>query len=334
MSQQWIKHSLLRTGALRLASQWSGPGVAILMYHSVMDDPASAEMTLGDIVHSTTIFRAQMEVVARFFRPVGLEDVLQFLKGEKGLPPRAVAVTFDDGYADNYGAANAILTPLGIPAAFYVTVECIERQRPPWPSLVRYAFLTSKKSCWSESGGVVWALKSTEQRMRAFQRAAEKCSMLIGRAQDDFVESLERYLETERPLQMQQLMMTWDQLRELARSGHIVGSHTMTHPNLAHVAESDARSELLWAKRELEQKLGMSVMHFAYPCPALHPHWSDRTVQTSREVGYKTAVTTDRGVVRRHDDPLSLRRIRPTKTIDGLRWNLEYAFLRSRPKRG
>ncbi len=297
------------------------------MYHSVMDDPSSAQMTLGSIVHSTETFRGQMEVIARHFNAVTLDDVLLFLTGKQELPPRAVVVTFDDGYADNYQAAKEILDPLGIRGVFYVTGDCVEKQRLPWPSLVRYAFLASKNENWFEADGKAWPLSSTEQRLQAFERASEYCSKLSGSPQDEFVESIQHELETEPPRPSQRLMMTWEEVRGLARLGHTVGSHTMTHPNLAYVSENDARAELLEAKRKLEQELAAPIIHFSYPCPALQPHWKESTVNASREVGYQTAVTTNGGLVKRLDDPLSLRRIRPTKTVEGLRWNLECVFL-------
>jgi peptidoglycan/xylan/chitin deacetylase (PgdA/CDA1 family) len=327
MTKTWIKQSLIRTGALRFASRLSGPGVAIVMYHSVMDDPSTAELTLGGIVHSTQVFRGQMEVIGRHFHAVSLDDVLQFLKGKKALPPRAVVVTFDDGYADNYRAANEILSPMGIPAVFYVTVDCIDKQHPPWPSLLRYAFLTSKKQSWTEPDGCSWPLSTTEKRLQAFERASEHCSKLSGSQQDQFVETQVQQLETDAPRSAERLMMTWDEARGLARKGHAVGSHTMTHPNLAHIPKPEARSEMQEAKRRLEQELAVPVTHFSYPCPALQPHWDDGTVSVSREIGYQTAVTTNGGLVRKNDDPLSLRRIRPTKTVDGLHWNLECTFL-------
>ncbi|MGA7401385.1 MAG: polysaccharide deacetylase family protein [Candidatus Sulfotelmatobacter sp.] len=327
MARMWIKKSLISTGALRLASRFTGAGVAIVMYHSVMNDPASAQTTLGGIIHSTEVFRGQMEVVARDFQAVSLDDVLFFLRGEKVLPPRAVVITFDDGYADNYAAANDILSPLGIPAVFYVTVDCIDRQRLPWPSLLRHAFLTSQNDKWNNANEAEWALSSTEERIRAFDRASQHCSKLSGIVQERFVESVQQQLGTDPPRPSQRLMMTWDEVRGLAGNGHTVGSHTMTHPNLAYLAEKDARTELLEAKRRLEQELTVPIVHFSYPCPALQPHWVDSTVSASKQIGYQTAVTTNGGLVRRHDDPLSLRRIRPTKTVEGLRWNLECAFL-------
>jgi peptidoglycan/xylan/chitin deacetylase (PgdA/CDA1 family) len=324
----WIKRSLVRTGALRLASRLGGQGVAIVMYHSVMNDPSSAQTILGDIIHSTEVFRGQMELIAHEFRAVSLDDLLLFLKAEKPLPPKAVVVTFDDGYADNYLAAKEILDPLGIPAVFYITVDCIDRQQPPWPSLLRYAFLTSRRDSWSDPGGAIWTLTSTERRLKAFYRSAQYCSKLSGTPQGVFIDSTQKQLGTEPLRSSQRLMMTWDELRELAQNGHTVGSHTMSHPNMAHISEAEARMELLDAKLRIERELRAEVVHFAYPCPALHPHWVEHTVRSTRETGYQTAVTTNKGSVRKHDDPLTLRRIRPTKTIDGLHWNLESAFLK------
>ncbi|HWO38067.1 MAG TPA: polysaccharide deacetylase family protein [Candidatus Acidoferrum sp.] len=326
-AKTWIQRSLVRAGALRLASKFAEGGVAIIMYHSVMNDPSSAETTLGGIIHSTNVFRGQIDVIARHFHAVTLDDVLSFLRGEKLLPPRAVVVTFDDGYADNYQVASDILSRAGIPGVFYVTVDCIDRQRLPWPSLLRYAFLTSKNPSWTDPAGTVWTLASTAQRTQAFEHASEYCAKLSGTSQDQFVEEIGRQLETESPPSSPGLMMTWDEVRGLTRYGHIVGSHTMTHPNMAYLSENDARTELLESKRRLEEELAVPITHFSYPCPALQPHWIDHTVSASRQIGYQTAVTTNGGIVRRQDDPLRLHRIRPTKTVEGLRWNLECAFL-------
>ena len=100
----------------------------------------------------------------------------------------------------------------------------------------------------------------------------------------------------------------------------------MTHPNMAQVPPKEAELEFAKSKRRLEQELGKRVRHFSYPCPALEPHWSDQTINLSQQIGYRTAVTINGGMVRVHDDALKLHRIRPTKTIHGVHWNLERTF--------
>src|SRR5882672_7810425 len=101
------------------------------MYHSVMDNPSSHTHTLGEIVLSTKVFRQQMETLARHYHPVSMDDVLRHARGEKQLSPRSVAVTFDDGYADNLNVAGPILARLSVPATVYVTVDCVQKSRLP-----------------------------------------------------------------------------------------------------------------------------------------------------------------------------------------------------------
>ena len=100
----------------------------------------------------------------------------------------------------------------------------------------------------------------------------------------------------------------------------------MTHPNMAYVKEQEAHHELSESKQRLESQLGTPIRHFSYPCPALSPHWNERTVEQSRTLGYESGVTTSSGVTRHKDDLLKLKRLHPTKTVEGLRWNLESAF--------
>jgi peptidoglycan/xylan/chitin deacetylase (PgdA/CDA1 family) len=324
--RDWTKKSILASGALRFAGNFQGPSAAILMYHSVLMDPARESDSLGGIVHSEPIFRAQMEMLARDYHPISLDQAVKCLRDGEQLPRRSVVITFDDGYADNHEVAMPILNELAVPATFYVTVDCVENKRPPWPSRLRFAFRRTKVASWIDASAKSWSLAAPENRENAFLAACDACCQLCGAAQEEFVRRVEKQLEICVPAQTGSLMMSYDQLRELTRHGHIVGSHTMTHPNMAYLKEDEAQRELADSKQRLEARLGAPIKHFSYPCPALSPHWSERTVEQSRALGYETGVTTNSGLIRRGDNPLCLKRLYPTKTVEGLRWNLESAF--------
>ncbi len=320
------KRTILGSGALRLAASFRGPSAAILMYHSVLPDPSLRADSLGGITHSEPVFRAQMELLARHFHPISLDEAIKHIRSGDDFPKRSVIVSFDDGYADNYEVAMPILNQAGVPATFYVTVDCVETRRLPWPSRLRFAFRNMRHSQWSDSRGKIWTLNRPTERGEAFVSSCDICCQLSGEAQETFVSRVERELGTSMPSQPGSLMMTYDQLRMLSRNGHTVGSHTMTHPNMAYLKEDEAGRELTESKRRLELHLEAPIRHFSYPCPALSPHWSAQTVQQSRIAGYETGATMDSGLIRRGDNPLCLKRIRPTKTMEGLRWNLESAF--------
>ena len=319
------KKTVLRSGLLRMVGTLRGRGAVILMYHSVMEDPRCQETLLGGIVHSRDVFRGQMELLGRQYHPASLDQVKSFVQGKGELPERAVVVSFDDGYADNHEIAASVLNEVGVPAIFYVTVNCVEQRTLPWPARLRFVFRTTKKAIWLDSWGKAWPLSSADERERAFLFSCDECCKLAGTAQEKYVAGVEGKLDMQAPVESG-LIMSYDQVRSLVAQGHIVGSHTMTHPNLAHVTLEDARRELTESKHRLEQQLNATVSHFSYPCPALSPHWTEQTVAASRDAGYETAVTTDGGLVRKGDNPLRLKRIRPTRTVEGLEWNLECAF--------
>jgi peptidoglycan/xylan/chitin deacetylase (PgdA/CDA1 family) len=326
MMKDWVKRTLVGSGALHLAAKVKSPSVAVLFYHSVMDDPSPYQSSLGEIVHSTQVFRQQMESLARHYNPVTLSDVLDFLRDGRDLPPRPVVVTFDDGYKDNLEVAAPVMNRLGVPGVFYITVDCIDNQRLPWPARLRFAiYTTTKHSLACES--LLFTLGSAEQRTEAFLKLSDLCAPLSGQVQEEFVRAVESQLEVDSSRIEARLLMTWDEIRKLAGSGHEIGSHTMTHPNIAYVAESEMQVELTQSKRRLEQELKQEIIHFAYPGPALRPNWNQRSREITKQVGYQTATTIEHGPVRKQDDPLTMKRIGPGPTVEAMRWNLDCTFL-------
>jgi peptidoglycan/xylan/chitin deacetylase (PgdA/CDA1 family) len=120
-------------------------------------------------------------------------------------------------------------------------------------------------------------------------------------------------------------MMTWQQARRLWQEGHVVGSHGLTHPNMAHIADKDLNYELMESKRKMEDELAMPVVHLSYPAAALTVSWTEHTVAATVQAGYQTAVTTTQGLVSEGDNPLYLRRIGAPDDFDEFRWQLHYA---------
>lgn len=328
------KKAFVVSGALRLAHRLAAPGVVILRYHSICDCPERYANTIGcGCIHAASIFKRQMELLACRFSPVSMDDVLLFLKGERSLPTRAVVVTFDDGYRDNFQIAAPILKRFGIPGAFYVMVDSVDRSKAPWFCRLRHTFFTARnRSSRDRATGMVRHLTDASARDAAFLIAADLCAKSNPMAREELVRDAENSLEPEPFPAESDLMMNWDEARALVKSGHIVGSHSMTHPNLAHVSTDDMRCELTDSKHKLEKELGETVRHFSYPNPALHPQWNETTLRVTQELGYSTAVTTTGGVVRADACPLALPRTYVPHQESEFLWNTERTLL-FRPRR-
>jgi peptidoglycan/xylan/chitin deacetylase (PgdA/CDA1 family) len=156
---------------------------------------------------------------------------------------------------------------------------------------------------------------------------SEHLTRLVGSAQQEALQAIERHLDVEPLAPTKQLMMTWEQAKRLHRDGHMVGSHSLTHPNMAYIADKDLNYEFEESKRKMERELAMPVVHFSYPAAALAVSWTERTVAGSGRAGYQTAVTTTHGAVSEGDNPLCLRRIGAPDDFDEFQWELQYAPL-------
>jgi peptidoglycan/xylan/chitin deacetylase (PgdA/CDA1 family) len=84
--------------------------------------------------------------------------------------------------------------------------------------------------------------------------------------------------------------MSWDDLRSAIAHGFSVGSHTVTHSNLALLPLEEARHEITSSKKMIEQQLAVECRHFCYP----YGSHNFSVAALTAESGYQAAVTTIR----------------------------------------
>jgi len=118
--------------------------------------------------------------------------------------------------------------------------------------------------------------------------------------------------------------LSWQQIREMANTGMEIGSHTVSHPDLARIAPSQRDRELVDSKRTLEEYLGVSVRALSYPGGS----FSGDVIAAAQRAGYAVAVTTQYGATHDHSKPFELSRVRihGTDTLSLFRWRIEQYF--------
>jgi peptidoglycan/xylan/chitin deacetylase (PgdA/CDA1 family) len=314
----------------RLLSKLVSRRIIILQYHSVRPEAETHYDVIGQgIIHPSKVFESQMQMVAGSCSPVMIDDVVDYINGLKDIPKRAVVITFDDGFKDNYDIAMPILERYGLRAVFYLTVEYMDGNKAPWFCRLKHAFQTTTLRDWrNPMTQQEWNLRDSQQRKEARWSSIVNCAQLAGIRQHESVCAIEQSLEVSPLSGSGRLMMDWKEVQLLHRRGHIIGSHTLTHPSLGSVSANDMYSELEGSKHILERHLGAPVCHFSYPDPVitLPRPWTDKAVLLTKGLGYRTAVTCIPGSVRRGDNPLLLRRVAAPIERDCFQWVMETGF--------
>ncbi|MHA1232668.1 MAG: polysaccharide deacetylase family protein [Candidatus Helarchaeota archaeon] len=327
--KKYIKKIIIHSKILRMINCFNRSRIAILKYHSVKENPDNFKDSIGKgIIHSTEIFIKQMKLISRNYNVISMNDVLRFFKGKISLPKRAVVVTFDDGYHDNYEIVAPILDLFGIKATFYITVDSIGNNCVPWFIRLRKAFWSTKEEFWFDPvKKIKLRIRDDFERINAFRSALHICTRLTGTQQIEMVNEIEKELKVETFLPQKPLMMNWDQIIELRKKGHIIGSHTLSHSNSALITEQEFEYEARESKRRLESKLHEEVIHFSYPNPSLQPHWNENTIEKIKKIGYQTAVTSNIGSVDKKKNIMAIPRMWVPNDIEEFIWYLDLLLL-------
>jgi peptidoglycan/xylan/chitin deacetylase (PgdA/CDA1 family) len=313
----------LDQGRPRLRPRTSPP-FQILLYHRV--HPRPGPFMLDAVTPDR--FESQMRHLARSWRVLPLAELIARSR-EGAVPARAIAVTFDDGYADNFEHAYPILRRHRIPATVFLVTGCVGTGVAPWHDRVLLAF---------EATGRRTARIPGEESDRAIGVPRER-----GVAALDALANLKRMEEPDRLAAIESLradlgardrqgeaglMLDWPQVLAMRAEGISFGSHTVTHPILSRQDPARVWEELSASKRLIEHRLGEEVGLFAYPNGRPEDYTED-VIAMLKRAGYRAAVTTSFGANEAREDPFRLRRGTPWEP-DAARFALKLAWYRLR----
>jgi len=212
-----------------------GP-IPILAYHFVHDN------LMCPYSLSVARFRRQLgHLRSKGYESITVHDLVSYVQGKsKRLPPKAVVLSFDDGYADFCSQALPILRQHGFRAVLSVVGDFCEKGTTDWVN----------------NGSPVRAL-------------------------------------------------SWEEVKGVSSEGIEIASHSMSHAELTSIPLEQANWEIGKSKKEIEAVLNGQVDLFCYP----HGACNDKIVDLVKRNGYKAAMTTAPGLVRRGDDIYRLKRI-------------------------
>ena len=305
----------------------------ILLYHRV----AHLDRDPFEQAIAPDVFEDQMATLARDFSPMTLVDMAAAVM-EKRLPRRAVAVTFDDGYADNLHAALPLLERYEVPATIFVTSAAVGRRREFWWDEMERVLLSPGRlprelqievtgrmhrfdlgsaasyDRTEASAHSDWSMMSEQEPTSRHRIYVELFNLLLRLPPNEVttvLDTLIGWAGTDPTRRDSHRSLTRDEMIELGSSALIeIGAHTVTHRVLASASAEAQRDEIEGSRDELHRALGWVPTSFAYPY-GFASSYDEQTVALLRGAGFECACTTAGKPLMNGCDPYALPRVWP-----------------------
>ncbi|HEY1557877.1 MAG TPA: polysaccharide deacetylase family protein [Kofleriaceae bacterium] len=334
---------LHRAGALHAMLRFRrvAPGpttVSILTYHHVADEDPTLPYDPGVADATPAQFRRQMELLARYGTPIGIDELVRAFEGTP-LPKNPVMVTFDDGYRSCHDVALPILRAVGIRATFFVPTSYVAERRLYWWERVAIALAQARTPR---------ATLTYPQLLVVDPRDPRALHVLDDVIKNTPALDVERFLaelyvalgvDWNREIEAKHadnIVMTWDHLRSLVRAGMDVESHTRRHRVLQTLGPDELYDELAGSRADLEAQLGRPIRAIAYPVGRRVAHQL-RIREALAAAGYRVGLSNASGTTRLWSgpmrdvmwaDPYDVKRLSTDRAMSDAMWLAQLAVPR------
>jgi len=288
----------------------------VLTYHRILppSDSGYRFEQPGMVVHPDT-FEMHLRTLREYFQLVSLPDWVNKARNRQVLPRNACAITFDDGWQDNYQYAYPVLQATQTPATIFLVSNFIGKPDDFWPGqLARILEIASQQANtldW-ENKPLKWLRDLIGNPAQIPQYSADWADSCIIQAKafsdSDIYEKLSaiRNIPPFDVLTNTRVLLNQKEIDEMGQSGLVsYGSHTCNHTRLSNNLTADVlQKEIIHSRDALKTKTQQDINLFCYPngdtCTAAVPLITDT---------YTGACTTQRGWNHAADNLWELKRI-------------------------
>jgi peptidoglycan/xylan/chitin deacetylase (PgdA/CDA1 family) len=317
----------------RLFKPKAAPAI-VLMYHRV----AELESDVWELAVSPKRFEQHLKVLKKMGNAVPLEQLSSNLNS--GLYRNNIAITFDDGYCDNFTNAKPLLEKYKLPATFFITTKQVESGREFWWDELEHIFLftpqlpstfslvINDKLIASELGDETWLAEEcrcahrlwkacTEtpptRRAELFYSVWEQIKPLPFTEQEAYLDMIRNWAGSTGKIRADYSTMSVSELKQMAANNlFTIGAHTLTHPALSCHSDDFQSAELSESRKILQEQTGQEISTLAYP----YGDHNENTAQIAYECGFGFAFTTDERSLKPGSHPYRLGRFQ-VKNLTG-----------------
>jgi peptidoglycan/xylan/chitin deacetylase (PgdA/CDA1 family) len=325
------KTALLRLGGYATVRRLApSTDIAILRYHAVCGDEGAAYAD-PFISVSPAAFEQHIQYLAARYAVLSLDEIVERLRTQRALPHNTVAITFDDGYADNLAAART-MNRYGVSATFFIAAGCLAGGDPFWPAEIRALVGALREPVLTldvAGRDVTIPVHDASAREAAIRRLTKLFKSNTIATRESMRDQLRRAAGHPR---IPECMLTWAQLAEMKQLGMTIGAHTLTHPNLPSAGVEAATREIVGSKQRLEDELGVPVTLFSYPNGGADRYYTPELQRVVAGAGFAAAASSRNAFARRDSDLYALERIEVEERLEDLVFALEVERFAFKPQ--
>lgn len=287
-----------------------GHRASILFYHRFSEHSVDVcELPYLNIQE----FKKQMRHIKKWYSIITMDDLIDRLAMGKEFSTPSIVITIDDGYLNNYREAYPILKEFNLPAMIYLSTGFIGTENSTWVDDLMDVIKISKKKTISVPdlfNGEVLDISTRERKMEVFEKIFNNMLNLKHEKKLALMEKFRKLLCVEESLRdaAERRMLNWNEVIEMNQNNIHFGAHTISHPTLSKMELLEAKREIRESKEEIENRLYCKVWHFAIP-NGKEGDFNEELKRYCEEIGFKTVVSTEPGVVFVQSDPYFLKRI-------------------------
>jgi len=287
----------------------SSHGITILAYHDISEGK--------DLYLSVPekVFEMHIKFLLKNkYNIISLKRAAMMLKTGERIPKKTVVITFDDGYKSMFTTVFPLVKKNQIPITIFLSVKPLMTGRPLFVDELRFVFENTleKKLDLTSFGLQQYSIDIDSERLKAISDIDQYGKRKCNESKDQIIAAVFTALKVDREdSRLKNIMLNWNEVKEMNKHGVTFGAHTISHPNLTKISQEEARTELSESKKIIERNIGENVDFFAYPYGS-NDSYNLKIRQIVEECDFTLACILTSGVNKAGEDLFLLKRINIT----------------------
>ena len=232
-----------------------------------------------------------IELKSKGYSFISLDELYDILRNKKNVKKKIV-FTLDDGYKDNFEIAYPVFKKYNVPFTIYITTSFPNKSALLWWYVLEDLIIENEELI---VGNEKYKSKTYEDKNRVFMQIREK---ILKFDQKNLLDELNRLFQNYKIdwfSKNNKLCMSWEEIIDLSKDDLcIIGGHTENHYAFNKLTEDEIVNEITQANKEIEEKIGKKIEHFAYPFGSRN-EVGEKELKIVKKLNFKTVTTTRNG---------------------------------------